>query len=115
MNLYESLILLIPMLFALWVMHADIFNNNEGENHVMSLQKFSAIVPDVMAEITRLIEAKGKASVRKSVREDVQACKAGDLVAENQPVDPRMHVGRARRVRGGRQLELQLEQTIRRN
>ena len=80
----------------------------------MSLQKFSAIVPDVMAEITRLIEAKGKEK-RASVQEDVQACKACDLVAENQPVDPRMHVGRARRVCGGKQLELELQQTIRRN
>ena len=84
----------------------------------MSLQKFSAIVPDVIAEITRLIEATGKekgGSVREGVREDVQAGKADDLVAGNQPVDPRKHVGRARRVRGGRQLELELQQTIRRN
>ena len=28
MNGYDSLIILIPMLFALWVMHSDIFNNN---------------------------------------------------------------------------------------
>lgn len=71
----------------------------------MSLQKFSAIVPDVMHEITRLIEGKEKGE---------HACKV-DPLAGNQPVDPRKHVGHARRVRGGRQLELQLEQTIRRN
>ena len=73
----------------------------------MSLQKFSAIVPDVMAEITRLIEAKGK-------EKGEHACKV-DPLAGNQPEDPRMHVGHARRVRGGRQLELELQQTIRRN
>ena len=28
MNVYDTLILLIPMLIALWVMHADIFNND---------------------------------------------------------------------------------------
>ena len=74
----------------------------------MSLRKFSAIVPDVMAEITRLIDAKHQEKrerERESVREGVQACIACDLQAENQPVDPRM---RARRVRGGRQLELGL-------
>lgn len=81
----------------------------------MSLRKFSAIVPDVVAEITRLIDAKHqekrereREGVREGVREDVQACKACiacDLQAENQPVDPRM---RARRVRGGKQLELGL-------
>ena len=74
----------------------------------MSLRKFSAIVPDVMAEITRLIDAKHQEKrerEREGVREGVQACIAGDLQAENQPVDPRM---RARRVRGGRQLELGL-------
>ena len=87
----------------------------------MSLRKFSAIVPDVMAEITRLIDAKHDekgGSVRESVQDDVQACKAcieGDLQAENRPDDPRKRVGRARRVRGGRQLELELQQTIRRN
>ena len=88
----------------------------------MSLRKMSAIVPDVLAEITRLIDSKHdekRASVRESVREDVQedvqACDAGDLVVENRPVDPRMHVGRARRVPGGKQLELELQQTIRRN
>tara|TARA_R110002020_G_scaffold113087_1_gene260004 strand:- start:395 stop:643 length:249 start_codon:yes stop_codon:yes gene_type:complete len=78
----------------------------------MTLRKFSAIVPDVMAEITRLIDAKHqekrereRASVREGVREDVQAGIAGDLQAENQPDDPRK---RARRVRGGKQLELGL-------
>ena len=87
----------------------------------MSLRKFSAIVPDVMAEITRLIDAKHdekRASVRESVQDDVQACKAGDagdLVIENRSDDPRKRVGRARRVREGRQLELELQQTIRRN
>ena len=87
----------------------------------MSLRKMSAIVPDVMAEITRLIDAKHeekRGDVREGVREGVQAGKAGDagdLVVENRPVDPRKRVRRARRVRGGRQLELQLEQTTRRN
>ena len=80
----------------------------------MSLRKFSAIVPDVMAEITRLIDAKHDekgGSVRESVQDDVQAgkaCIAGDLQAENRPDDPRKRVRRARRGRGGRQLELQL-------
>ena len=84
----------------------------------MSLRKFSAIVPDVMAEITRLIDARHKEKrerAKESARESVQAgkaCIAGDLQAENQPDDPRM---RARRVRGGRQLELELQQIIRRN
>ena len=32
MNGYDSLIILIPMLYALWVMHADIFNNNKTED-----------------------------------------------------------------------------------
>ena len=79
----------------------------------MSLRKMSGIVPDVMAEITRLIDAKQRekrASVRESVRDDVQACIAGDLQAENQPVDPCKRVRRARRGRGGRQLELELQQ-----
>jgi hypothetical protein len=83
----------------------------------MSLRKMSAIVPDVMAEITRLIDARRKEK-RESVQDSVQvgkACIEGDLVVENRPVDPRMRVGRARRVRGGRQLELELQQTIRRN
>ena len=86
----------------------------------MSLRKFSAIVPDVMAEITRLIDSKHeekRASVREGVQDDVQAgkaCIAGDLLAENQPVDPRKRVRRARRGRGGRQLELELT-TERRN
>ena len=79
----------------------------------MSLRKMSGIVPDVMAEITRLIDAKHeeKGSVRESVRGDVQAgkaCIAVDLVVENRPVDPRKRVGRAGRVRGGKQLELGL-------
>ena len=77
----------------------------------MSLRKFSAIVPDVMAEITRLIDAKQREKregVRESVRESVRAGKAGDLPVENQPVDPCKRVGRARRVRGGKQLELGL-------
>ena len=83
----------------------------------MSLRKMSAIVPDAMAEITRLIDAKQREK-RASVREGVQvgkACIAGDPLVENRPIDPRMRVGRARRVRGGRQLELELQQTIRRN
>tara|TARA_R110002020_G_scaffold1801_3_gene8265 strand:+ start:1382 stop:1555 length:174 start_codon:yes stop_codon:yes gene_type:complete len=53
----------------------------------MSLRKMSAIVPEVMAE---------------------KAGDAGDLQVENQPVDPRKRVRRARRVRGGKQLELGL-------
>ena len=76
----------------------------------MSLRKFSAIVPDVMAEITRLIDAKHQEK-RGDVREGVQACKAGDegdLVIENRSDDPRKRVGRVRRVRGGKQLELGL-------
>ena len=87
----------------------------------MSLRKMSAIVPDVMAEITRLIDARHeekRGSVREGVREGVQACKAGDagdLVIENRSADPRKRVGRVRRVREGQQLELQLEQTTRRN
>lgn len=69
----------------------------------MSLRKMSGIVPEVMAEIERMIarEKRGR-----------DAC---DPVVENRPVDPRKRVGRARRVRGGEQLELQLQQTIRRN
>ena len=80
----------------------------------MSLRKFSEIVPDAMHEITRLIDSKHKekrASVREGVQDGVQAgkaCKAVDLLAENRPVDPRKRVGRARRVREGRQLELGL-------
>ena len=31
MNGYDTLIFLIPMLFALWLMHGDIFNNNKGD------------------------------------------------------------------------------------
>ena len=87
----------------------------------MSLRKFSAIVPDVMAEITRLLDAKHeekRGGVREGVRDDVQAGKAcieADLQVENQPVDPRKRVGRAGRGRAGRQLELELQQTIRRN
>jgi len=87
----------------------------------MSLRKFSAIVPEVMAEITRLIDAKQRerrGDVREGVREGVQAgkaCDACDPLVENRPADPRKRVGRARRGRGGRQLELELQQTIRRN
>ena len=83
----------------------------------MSLRKMSAIVPDVMAEISRLIDAKHeekRGDVRESVREGVQAGKAGDAgdpLVENRPIDPRKRVGRARRVRGGRQLELGLTTT----
>lgn len=69
----------------------------------MSLRKMSAIVPDVLAEIERMID--------KETRER-NAC---DPVVENRPVDPRKRVGRAMRVRGGEQLELQLQKTIRRN
>ena len=78
----------------------------------MSLRKFSGIVPEVMAEIARLIDAKHqekrereREGVREGVREDVQACKAciaGDLQAENQPVDPRK---RARRDGGDHSLD----------
>jgi hypothetical protein len=79
----------------------------------MSLRKMSGIVPEVMAEIARLIDAKHeekRASVREGVRDNVQegkACIACDLPVENQPVDPRKRVGR---VRGGKQLELELQQ-----
>ena len=82
----------------------------------MSLRKMSGIVPDVMAEITRLIDAKHEekqGSVRESVREGVQAGKAcieGDLVVENLPSDPRKRV---MRVRAGKQLELGLTITKR--
>ena len=79
----------------------------------MSLRKFSAIVPDVMAEITRLIDSKHDEK-RESVQDDVQAgkaCIAGDRLVENRPIDPRKRVGRARRVRGGKQLELGLTAT----
>ena len=68
----------------------------------MSLRKFSAIVPDAMHEIMRLLDAKHdekREREKEGVRDGVQACKAGDaadLLAENQPVDPRK---RARRVR----------------
>ncbi len=31
MNGYDSLIFLAPMLFALWVMHTDIFNSSQGD------------------------------------------------------------------------------------
>tara|TARA_R110002020_G_scaffold114413_1_gene263121 strand:+ start:105 stop:362 length:258 start_codon:yes stop_codon:yes gene_type:complete len=85
----------------------------------MSLRKFSGIVPEVMAEISRLIDAKHeekRVREREGVREDVQAGKAGDagdLQVENQPVDPRMRARRARRGRGGRQLELGLTITKR--
>ena len=82
----------------------------------MSLRKMSAIVPDVMAEITRLIDAKheeNRGSVRESVLVDVQvgkACIEGDLVIENRSSDPRKRVGR---VRAGKQLELGLTITKR--
>ena len=68
----------------------------------MSLRKMSGIVPDVMAEIERMIARE---------KRERNAC---DPVVENRPADPRKRVGRARRVRG-EQLELQLQQTIRRN
>ena len=74
----------------------------------MSLRKMSAIVPDVLAEITRLIDSKQRekhASARESVRESVQACNACDPVVENRPLDPRKRVGRGR---AGKQLELKL-------
>ena len=80
----------------------------------MSLRKMSGIVPEVMAEITRLIDAKhqeNRGDVREGVREGVQAgkaCIAGDLVIENRSDDPRKRVMRARRGRGGKQLELGL-------
>tara|TARA_R100000655_G_scaffold35713_2_gene69435 strand:+ start:11012 stop:11218 length:207 start_codon:yes stop_codon:yes gene_type:complete len=61
----------------------------------MSLRKMSAIVPDVLAEIERMIARE---------KRERDAC---DPVVENRPVDPRKRVGRARRVRG-EQLELQL-------
>lgn len=77
----------------------------------MSFRKFSAIVPDVLSEIERMI-AREK---RGRKREGVQACNACDPVVENRPVYPRKRVGRAMRVRGGEQLELQLQKTIRRN
>ncbi len=80
----------------------------------MSLRKFSAIVPDVMAEIERMIDIMHKEKrgrERESVRESVQACNACDPVVENRPVDPRKRVGRAWRVRGCEQLELQLTTT----
>lgn len=71
----------------------------------MSLRKMSGIVPEVMAEIERMIDKE------KRGRDPCNAC---DPVVENRPADPRKRVGRARRVRG-EQLELQLQQTIRRN
>ena len=80
----------------------------------MSLRKFSAIVPDVLAEIERMIAREKRERKREGVRESVQACNACDPLVENRPVDPRKRVGRARHVREGKQLELQLEQTIRR-
>ncbi len=67
----------------------------------MSLRKMSAIVPEVMAEIERMIEREKRGR---------DACNACDPVVENRPVDPRKRVGRAMRVRGGRQLELELQQ-----
>ena len=70
----------------------------------MSLRKMSEILPEVVAEITRLIDSKHEEK-RASVRESVQAgkaCIACDLPAENQPVDPCMRVGRARRGRAGK-------------
>ena len=76
----------------------------------MSLRKMSGIVPEVMAEISRLIDAKHKEK-REREREGVQACIANDPLVENRPVDPCKRVGRARRVRGGKQLELGLTTT----
>ena len=70
----------------------------------MSLRKMSGIVPDALAEIMRLIDAR-QGSVRESVQDGVQvgkACIEDDLQAENQPVDPRKRV---MRVREGKQLE----------
>jgi diaminopimelate decarboxylase len=80
----------------------------------MSLRKMSAIVPEAMHEITRLIDARERQERQASVQAG-KTCIAGDLVAENRPVDPRKRVGRAGRVREGRQLELELQQTIRIN
>jgi len=91
------------------------------KKQTMSLRKFSAIVPDAMHEIMRLLDPKHEekqGSVRESVQDGVQvgkACIEGDLVVENRPIDPRKRAGRAGRVRGGKQLELELQQTIRRN
>ena len=62
----------------------------------MSLRKFSAIVPDVLAEIERMIEREKRGR---------DACNACDPVVENRPVDPRKRVGRGR---AGKQLELKL-------
>ena len=80
----------------------------------MSLRKMSAIVPEAIHEIMRLLDARERRE-RQAIVQDGKTCKAVDLVAENRPVDPRMRVGRAGRVREGRQLELELQQTIRRN
>lgn len=66
----------------------------------MSLRKMSAIVPEVMAEIERMIARE---------KRERDACNACDPVVENRPADPRKRVGRARRVRGGEQLELELQ------
>lgn len=74
-----------------------------GLVRAMSLRKFSSLVPDAMAEITRLLDKE---------RERAQERVEGDQVIEDRSVDPRKHVGRARE---GIQLELQLQQTIRRN
>ena len=76
----------------------------------MSLRKFSAIVPDVLAEIERMI-AREK---RERKRESVQACNACDPLVENRPVDPRKRVGRAMRVRG-KQLKFNEERMKRLN
>ena len=79
--------------------------------HVQIGQGEAFIWLDDMNEVRRLgvklIEIADE-SVRESVRDGVRAGIAGDLQVENQPVDPCKRVGRARRVRGGKQLELGL-------
>ena len=54
-------------------------------------------------------------AMRDPKSERLEACNACDPVVEKRHVDPRKRVGRAMRVRGGEQLELQLQKTIRRN
>jgi len=73
----------------------------------VSLRKMSEILPDVMAEITRLIDARQREK-QASARESVQARRARnahDLLVENRPDDPRKRVGCGR---AGKQLELGL-------
>lgn len=60
----------------------------------MSLRKMSGIVPEVMAEIQRMVELEK----RERKREGVQACNACDPAVENRPVDPRKRVGRERAI-----------------